>query len=242
MRFIVTSLVALLTFSSFSITAVAGSIDEAVPINRSRIRVPVASGNTLSPAIAAAVRMQGGQRKSMQLLAEAPSNVPAFVLPAQIQNPFAQWRMGAVRFLILKQRNFITFLNLEYGEQEWAGVLVSTDGGRTWNKFFTVINPLADDGLGGLEENPVNVEHLFVRGGVLYLDLTDGRGAGSGEGKLTRLRSRDGGLTWQRVACLYFMPEDYYPAGYEAYENSGYADRSLATPFNLRDAVECAYP
>ena len=112
----------------------------------------------------------------------------------------------------------------------------------SWKKFFSIKNPMIDNGGGTMIENPVNAERLFIRHGLLYLDIVDGIGAGSGEGRLSRLRSRDGGKTWQRVRCMYFMPEEYYPKLSKQYGDTQYSDRSIATPFALKNTAECPYP
>lgn len=159
--------------------------------------------------------------------------VPAYVFSAQMKDPTAAWTLGDVLFLSVHHFDPRTLVDLHWGAQ-WVGLLASSDGGKTWEKFFEIHDPVTE------ESNPadtVNVESIFVTHGSLFLDLTNRRGAGSGEGHLTRIESSDGGKTWERTACLYFMPEDYY-----AISADGTLDRSVTTPLHLKDEAACSYP
>jgi hypothetical protein len=210
---------------------------------RNPIRIRVSAGADVSPDITSALQNAIRTKQKPSLFNSTITNLPSFVREEQIQSPFTRWTVGSVHFLLVQQRNFITYLNIGYEDVRWAGILVSTDSGVHWNKFFTITNPIVDLGDGHRVENPVNVERVFIRGGLLYLDLTDGNGAGSGEGHLTRLQSRDGGRSWRRIACLYFLPEDYYPSiNDRPYGSTGYSDLSIATPFKLHTPAECSYP
>ncbi|MFA5843080.1 MAG: sialidase family protein [Candidatus Gracilibacteria bacterium] len=69
-------------------------------------------------------------------------------------------------------------------EVKWTGILISTDNGDTWKKFFT--------------SEGQDVESFFAADGILYVDimpdLNDYRGP------ITRYESTDGGKKWTQIA------------------------------------------
>lgn len=100
--------------------------------------------------------------------------------------------------------------NMPIEDIKWAGILVSLDEGRTWQKYFTINNPKnekAHNAAGVIVFNPVDI---FTADKKLFIDIVDDIGTGSGEGNLVRFQSSDGGITWQKARCYYFVPEDYY--------------------------------
>lgn len=100
--------------------------------------------------------------------------------------------------------------NISYDEINslWHGIISSVDNGKTWTKFYTVNNNLGTDNI-VTRQNPVG---MFERNSVLYVDISDTHGAGSGEGYVTRLETTDAGKSWKKVGCYYLLPESYYVA------------------------------
>ena len=90
----------------------------------------------------------------------------------------------------------------------WHGILQSQDQGKTWTKFFTVIDLADSDQVEQtIKYNPVGV---FSEDNKLFVDIVNDLGAGSGEGQLIRFSTSDSGKTWEQDSCYYFIPEKYY--------------------------------
>jgi hypothetical protein len=129
-----------------------------------------------------------------------------------IRKQAAAYRLGPILFATVVQPSshypFAPNNGVDLGPSgAWAGVLVSPDGGfslspSSLTPWFEVKN--ADPTV------PHNVVGIFTSKKTLYIDIADAHGAGSGEGLTTRLSSVDGGRTWKRVGCYYFLPEAYH--------------------------------
>lgn len=147
----------------------------------------------------------------------SPQNLPTDVYPEQFLTRTAQ-KLNNDLFVLIEQPNMNYFFPSLGDQVNWTGILLSTDNGTSWKKFFTVKDPIDTDaearGYPGTKIRH-NVVGLFINPGKLFVDVADARGAGSGEGNLTRLSTADGGKTWQKdPKCYYFNPMNYYePAG-----------------------------
>lgn len=113
----------------------------------------------------------------------------------------------------------------------WHGVLIGEYGGEKWNKWFQIIDPVDPATKQAVKVNPVGI---FMKGTAVYLDVVDDRGAGSGEGNLTRLQTKDGGKTWKTEGCYYYVPEQYHPSG-------DLQDMERIAPYSLKKSKGCLY-
>lgn len=159
------------------------------------------------------------------------------------------YRLGTMLFATAIQPNFnygfVPNNGVDLGPSgTWAGVLMSPDGGFTLSPssltpWFEVKN--ADPTV------KHNVVGLFTSKKTLYIDVSDTNGGGSGEGQLTRLASTDGGRTWKRVGCFYYLPEAYHtmytnaalPENLE--ENPPSIFGGPLRPFSLAPTSGCTY-
>jgi|GEM_PF-3066054 hypothetical protein len=108
------------------------------------------------------------------------------------------------------------------GQADWAsvnfaGVIFSRDSGKTWREAFSIPIYPFDQTYTAEGFRPFNPVGMFTENNLLWLDIVDDGGAGSGEGVLVRYSSPDG-VKWTRTNdCLYFVPESYFelsdPAG-----------------------------
>lgn len=126
------------------------------------------------------------------------TNLPSNVFSGQVGPAFVS---GDIVLLVINQRNMNTPVYPVETAVQWAGVLGSLDGGSTWQQYYAVTLSV---------EHDQNVTGIFISGEKLYLDIADARGAGSGEGFLTRLASSSGGVSWTDSGCYYLMPENYF--------------------------------
>ena len=129
-------------------------------------------------------------------------NLPDYVYQEQKGETY---KLENYIFQFIRQRNLNTPLPISDNNFKWAGVLYSENSGLSWNNFFVIDNPIDYNG-NEVKYNPVG---MFVKNNKLYLDISDDRGAGSGEGNLLRYYTEDG-KTWVRDECLYLIPEEYY--------------------------------
>lgn len=110
------------------------------------------------------------------------SNLPSGIIAGQVGDVFI---LDDVLFAQIIQRNTNFSVSPYNTELTRAGLLVSTDSGKSWQKYYSVYG----------ENVKHNVVGLFTENKTLYIDVADARGAGSGEGNLTRLSSTNGGQT-----------------------------------------------
>lgn len=135
-------------------------------------------------------------------------NVPSYVISSQAGDLM---QLGDMFFLTVIQPN----INYPLRDQKpvaikWAGVLVSHDQQKTWQKFFILPEPEYKNIEGTEVRLSLNVVGIFLDENKLFVDIADALGAGSGEGNLLRISSSDGGRTWEKEGCYYFIPENYY--------------------------------
>ncbi len=111
-----------------------------------------------------------------------------------------------------------------YPPVNFAGMLLSRDGGSTWRTVFS-LPPVSPTGQNEGSLPPFNPVGMFVEKGLLWLDVVDASGAGSGEGTLVRYSSADG-FAWKKAdGCFYFITESYFdlsklPETYTDYGNA----------------------
>ena len=129
-------------------------------------------------------------------------NLPNYVFQEQ---KGATYKLENYIFQFIKQPNLNTPLSIPSSDIKYKGALYSRDNGSSWNDFFVIDNPKDYKG-NEVKYNPVG---MFVKDNKLYLDISDDRGAGSGEGNLLRYSTEDGKI-WIRDSCLYLMPELYF--------------------------------
>jgi nitrogen fixation/metabolism regulation signal transduction histidine kinase len=125
------------------------------------------------------------------------SNLPLGIITGQAGDTFI---LDDILFAQIIQRNTNFSVLPNDTELNWAGLLVSTDSGESWQKYYSVFS-------GNVKHNVVG---LFTENKTLFIDVADANGAGSGEGNLTRLSSTNGGQTWSKENCYYLIPESYY--------------------------------
>ena len=143
------------------------------------------------------------ENKKIEYLADFEfQNLPDYVFQEQ---KGATYKFGNYIFQFIKQPNLNTPLSISSSDIKWKGVLYSKDSGLSWNDFFVIDNPIDCDG----NEVKYNPAGMFVDNNKLYLDISDDRGAGSGEGNLLRYYTEDGKI-WTRDSCLYLFPESYF--------------------------------
>jgi len=152
-------------------------------------------------------------------------NLPDYVYPEQKGETY---RLRNYVFQFVMQRNLNISLPILDNDIKWAGVLVSKDNGLSWNDFFVTDNPIDHKG-NEVKYNPVG---MFVNNNKLYLDISDDRGAGSGEGNLLRYYTEDG-KTWVREDCFYLIPENYFT-------NKMNGENGI-NPFDLIVNSKCVY-
>lgn len=157
-------------------------------------------------------------------------NLPIGVLQEQIQSKYSA---NGVIYVFAMQNN----LNYNYPALSgkiinWHGVLRSKNNSESWDRFFTIVDPVdPDKAEQKIKYNPVGG---FSESGRLYIDIADDRSAGSGEGNLLRFSSGDDGKTWRQDGCYYFIPERYYPDYAQGKTDS-------LTPHELKESENCVY-
>lgn len=156
-------------------------------------------------------------------------NLPGDVLTEQIGSKYSV--SGNIYAFALQNNANFNIPALAGKTVKWHGVLRSTDGGESWNKFFTITNPL-DPKLGNeIKYNPVGG---FLENSKMYIDIVDDRGAGSGEGNLIRFSTSDNGEKWIEEGCYYFIPERYYP-------DYAQGNTDTLSPHDLDKSEDCVY-
>lgn len=125
--------------------------------------------------------------------------LPDDVYPTQVGDEVT---INNVKYLYILQPNMNYDIAIPYDDKvKFAGVLSSNDG-KTWQKFFTIRDPFVEEA-GNKAEVTHNVQRIYSSNGQLVIDLLDSRGAGSGEGNLTRIISKDG-KRWTKAGCYYY--------------------------------------
>lgn len=135
------------------------------------------------------------------------NNLPRDIYDGQFYTKTAI-QVGSLLFAFVEQPNMnlpVMLVLPEDAEIKWAGILISDDNGDTWKKFFTVENRPDAQATEGFAR--VNVVGFFAKNDTLFVDVSDARGAGSGEGQLTRYQSTDNGKKWTEEGCYYFIPD-----------------------------------
>ncbi|MCK5123274.1 MAG: hypothetical protein KAQ87_03970 [Candidatus Pacebacteria bacterium] len=171
--------------------------------------------------------IQGG--KEIEYLTDFKfENLPNYVFPEQ---KGAIYKLENYIFQFINQRNLNTPLPISDNDIKWAGVLYSEDNGSSWSDFFVIDNP-TDYNDNEVKYNPVG---MFMKNNKLYLDISDDRGAGSGEGNLLRYYTEDGEI-WTRDSCLYLIPELYFNGsdGIDPFTITGNSD-CVYSPVSLCD-------
>ena len=141
--------------------------------------------------------------KKIEYLADFEfENLPNYVFPEQKGETY---KLENYIFQFIRQPNLNTPLSISNSDIKYKGVLYSKDNGLSWSDLFIIDNPINYNG-DEVKYNPVG---MFVNNNKLYLDISDDRGAGSGEGNLLRYYTEDGEI-WTRDTCLYLIPENYF--------------------------------
>ncbi len=153
-------------------------------------------------------------------------NLPDYVFSEQ---KGATYKLENYIFQFISQPNLNIPLSISSSDIKYKGVLYSKDNGSSWNDLFVIDNPKDYKG-NEVKYNPVG---MFVKDNKLYLDISDDRGAGSGEGNLLRYSTEDGKI-WTRDSCLYLMPELYFNGsdGIEPFVITGNSD-CIYSPVSL---------
>ena len=159
-------------------------------------------------------------------------NLPDYVFQEQKGETY---KLENYIFQFIRQRNLNTPLPISDNNFKWAGVLYSENNGLSWDDFFVIDNPIDHNG----DEVKYNPAGMFVKNNKLYLDISDDRGAGSGEGNLLRYYTEEGEI-WVRDTCLYLIPEFYFinklngSNGIEPFPSSGNSN-CVYSPVSLCD-------
>lgn len=131
--------------------------------------------------------------------AKKVEGLPTDVYPTQVGDEVT---INNIKYLYILQPNMNYDIAIPYDDEvKFAGILSSTDG-KTWQKFFTINDPFVEEAYNKVEVTH-NVQRMYSSNGQLTIDLIDSRGAGSGEGNLTRLISKDG-KSWAKTGCYYY--------------------------------------
>jgi len=165
-------------------------------------------------------------------------NLPDDIFPGQIGSfydsylyPSTYMVNGNVYALVLEPSVNYNLPALKGKEIMWHGVLRSQDNGKTWVKFFSIVDPSDLKNKGQkIKYNPAAV---FLEEDKIYVDIVNTLGAGSGEGQLIRFATNDEGKTWQRNECYYFVPEQYY--------NNAEAGQIKINVHSLKKMDNCTY-
>ncbi len=112
----------------------------------------------------------------------------------------------------------------------WKGILISTDSGKSWKKWYQTKDVFDSDG----QPSRYNPNYIFNDGNILYIDMLNDAGAGSGEGNLQRLSSKDGGFNWRQEKCFYYTPEAFFTV-----EDGNYVEP--IKPWELQEETEGAH-
>ena len=171
--------------------------------------------------------IQGG--KEIEYFADFKfENLPNYVFPEQ---KGVTYKLENYIFQFIRQPNLNTPLSISSSDIKYKGVLYSKDNGSSWSDFFVIDNPKDYKG-DEVKYNPVG---MFVKNNKLYLDISDDRGAGSGEGNLLRYYTEDGEI-WTRDSCLYLIPELYFNGsdGIDPFTITGNSD-CVYSPVSLCD-------
>lgn len=152
------------------------------------------------------------------------------VYPEQI---LADMMLGDIRYVIAGQKNMnIPLVDLPAGTDiEFAGIFAQRDNGP-WTVLLDITHSY-----GVSPESSYlapNVHEIFFEDGKLYVDILDAGGAGSGEGRLARLRYEEDEIeqwvTWEVVGEMYYVPELYTRAwSWEHINDEGNAEKAWGT-------------
>ncbi len=155
-------------------------------------------------------------------------NLPNYVFPEQKGETY---KLENYIFQFIRQPNLNTPLSISSSDIKYKGVLYSKNNGSSWSDFFVIDNPKDYNG-NEVKYNPVG---MFMKNNKLYLDISDDRGAGSGEGNLLRYYTKDGKI-WTRDSCLYLIPELYFNGsdGIDPFTITGNSD-CVYSPVSLCD-------
>ena len=155
-------------------------------------------------------------------------NLPDYVFQEQKGETY---KLENYIFQFIRQPNSNTPLSISSSDIKYKGVLYSKDNGSSWSDFFVIDNP-TDYNDNEVKYNPVG---MFMKNNKLYLDISDDRGAGSGEGNLLRYYTEDGEI-WTRDSCLYLIPELYFNGsdGIDPFTITGNSD-CVYSPVSLCD-------
>ncbi len=161
-------------------------------------------------------------------------------LPSDVQLNQLMWSylIDERLYLTVFQPNMNFDIQLDPTKPVWTGVLKSDDWGKSWQKFFTVVNPKDATTNEAVRHN---VAGIFKKDGALFLDVMDSRGGGSGEGQLTRLKSIDAGATWQKDGCFYFTPGIYFKDNQTFIQYFDVLQSGDTAPEKLEVSHSCAY-
>lgn len=147
---------------------------------------------------------------------------------AQIAKVF---RLGNAEYMYVSQKNMNTPVFLNDGERiEFSGLLGRIMGEPYWTPLLDLTDAYRTNSGALLLEKP-NVLSIFVSDDILYVDIVDAGGAGSGEGNILRLefigdiqdqvaKTDAAGapwntIQWHPVSCAYFIPETYVTGSWD---------------------------
>ncbi|PIQ77197.1 hypothetical protein COV82_05925 [Candidatus Peregrinibacteria bacterium CG11_big_fil_rev_8_21_14_0_20_46_8] len=163
-----------------------------------------------------------------------PKNYPDYIYKNQYPTTLVVGNDDSM-YAMIRQPNLNWNIEVPRNATPWAGILRSTDLGKTWHKFFTVKNP--DDPAQPGQKMKFNPVGIFTADNAIFVDIADDRGAGSGEGNLVRFVTEDDGATWERAGCFYLIPENYFQLNIEFELNSDV----LKTPHAISQSTSCIY-
>lgn len=153
---------------------------------------------------------------------------------AQITKAF---RLGNAEYMYVSQKNMNTPVFLNDGERiEFAGLLGRMVGETYWTSLLNLTDAYRTNAGDVLLERP-NVLSMFTSDDILYVDIVDAGGAGSGEGNILRVefigdiqdqvaRTDAPGapwntIQWHPVSCAYFIPETYVTGSWDLPPTNG---------------------
>lgn len=158
-----------------------------------------------------------------------PQTLPDDVDPEQIRSRYA---VNGNMYAFAMQNNLNFHVPaLADKTVSWHGVIRSKDNGQSWEKFFTITDPIDVETNTRVKYNPVGG---FMENSKLYIDIANDRGVGSGEGQLVRFWTANDGQTWTQEDCYYFIPERYYP-------DYGLGKTDVLSPHDLEKSDGCIY-
>ena len=153
---------------------------------------------------------------------------------AQIVKVF---RLGNAEYMYVSQKNMNTPVFLNDGERvEFAGLLGRIVGEPYWTPLLDLTDAYRTNA-GDLLLEKSNVLSIFTSDDILYVDIVDAGGAGSGEGNILRLQfigeiqdqvaTTDvagapwNAIQWHPVSCTYYIPEAYVTGSWDVPPTSG---------------------